>query len=87
MVHELKRMGARVTERRDGLLIEGPSELVGDELDGHNDYAVVAALVVAGLIARDKTIVTNRAEALRTSYSRFVSTFRDLGADISTAHA
>jgi 3-phosphoshikimate 1-carboxyvinyltransferase len=87
MVHELKRMGARVTERRDGLLIEGPSELVGDKLDGHNDYAVVAALVVAGLIARDKTIVTNRAEALRTSYSRFVSTFRDLGADISTIHA
>ena len=83
---ELRRMGARITEHRDGLRIEGPAELKGCKVDGHNDHAVVAALAAAGLVAKGKTIITNRAEALRTSYSRFVSTFRDLGADISSAH-
>jgi len=83
---ELRRMGAKVLERRDGLVIEGPSKLSGREVDAHADYAVAAALVVAGLVAEGGTRVRG-AEALQTSYSRFVSTFQDLGADVSYALA
>ncbi len=83
---ELRRMRAKVLEHSDGLLVQGPSKLKGCEVDSHNDYAVAAALVVAGLMADGKTTVKNGAEALRTSYSRFVSTFQALGASISYAH-
>jgi len=82
MAEELRQMGARVAERRDGMVIEGPTELKGGTVDGHEDCAVVAALAVLGLVAEGKTTIKNRAEALRTTYPRFVSTFRDLGGGI-----
>jgi len=85
IVRELKRMRAKVIERRDGLLVEGPTELRGGEVNGHNDHAVVTALAVAGLLASGEVRIKNRAEALQTSYSRFVSVFQGLGADMSYA--
>lgn len=85
MARELRRMHAKVAERRDGLLIEGPAKLKGCEVDGHDDYAVVSALVVAGLVAEGETKVRNRAEALQTSCSRFVSSFQELGAGVRYA--
>jgi len=85
MARELRRMGAKVLEHHDGLLIQGPAKLKGCEVDGHEDYAVVTALIVAGLLAEGETKVKNGATALRTSCSRFISTFQGLGADISYA--
>jgi 3-phosphoshikimate 1-carboxyvinyltransferase len=82
MAHELRHMRAKVVERRDGLLITGPTEFKGGEVNGHDDHAVVASLVVAGLLASGGVRIKNRAEALQTSYSRFVSVFQGLGADI-----
>ncbi|MEM2907959.1 MAG: hypothetical protein QXP65_01975 [Candidatus Hadarchaeales archaeon] len=82
---ELKRLGAKVVERRDGLLVAGPARLKGREVDGHDDYAITSALVVAGLVAEGETRVKGGAEALQTSYSRFVSTLQGLGADVSYA--
>jgi 3-phosphoshikimate 1-carboxyvinyltransferase len=82
MAHELRRMRAKVVERRDGLLITGPTEFKGGEVDGHDDHAVVASLVAAGLLASGELRIKNRAEALQTSYSRFVSVFQGVGADI-----
>ncbi len=81
----LRRMGAKLVERRDGLLVDGPAKLKGCEVDGCDDYAIVAALVVAGMLADGRTIIRNRAEALQTSCSRFVSTFQELGANIEYA--
>lgn len=83
MVRGLRRLGAKVSEHRDGMVVEGPARLRGRRVDGCEDYAVVAALAVLGLVAEGETVIKNRAEALHTSYSHFVSTFQDLGADIS----
>lgn len=85
MARGLRRIRARVVEHRDGLLIMGPTEFRGGEVDGNDDYAVVAALAVAGLLAAEEVKIKNRAEALQTSYSRFVSTFQELGANMSYA--
>ncbi len=82
MTHGLRRMGAKVIERRNGMTIHGPAELEGHTVDGRDDYAVVAALAALGLIAEGKTTIKNRAEALRTSYPGFITTFQNLGADI-----
>ena len=79
----LKRLGARVVERRDGLVLRAPATLRGKEVDGANDHAVVAAMLVAGLLAEGRTVVRNGAEALWTSYPRFVSSMQAVGADVS----
>jgi len=86
IANELRRMKARVLERNDGLLIQGPAKLRGCEVDDHNDYAVAAALVVAALISNGRTTIKNGAESLGTTYSRFITTFQALGADISYGH-
>jgi len=83
MTRELRRMRAKVVEHRDGLSVMGPTEFKGGEVDGHDDHAVVAALAVAGLLAAGEVRIKNRAEALQTSYSRFVSAFQELGANMS----
>ncbi|MFH1821881.1 MAG: hypothetical protein ABH852_05540 [Methanobacteriota archaeon] len=83
ITNELRRMRGRLLERSDGLLIQGPVKLKGREVDGHNDYAITAALAVAGLIADDKTTIKNAADSLSSTYSRFISTFQTLGAEIS----
>jgi 3-phosphoshikimate 1-carboxyvinyltransferase len=82
MARELRHMHAKVVEKRDGLLITAPAEFKGGEVNGHDDHAVVASLVVAGLLADGELRIKNRAEAVQTTYSRFVSIFQGLGADI-----
>lgn len=83
MAEGLERMGAKIEEKKDGLVIDGPAELEGAKVNGYEDDAVVAALGVAGLLAEGETIVKNRAETLRETYPRFVSTFQNLGAEMS----
>jgi len=82
IVHELKKMGARILDREDSVVIRGPCELTGGEVEGWNDHAVAAALAVAGLRANKKTVIKGGAEALGTSYSKFISTFKTLGANM-----
>jgi len=80
---ELRRMGAKVLEQEDGLIIQGPARLRGCKVDGHGDHLIAAALAVAGLAAEGKTVIKNGGDVLGTSYSRFLSTFQHIGADMS----
>lgn len=83
IANELQKMNVDTEEKENELIIEGPAELKGAEVNGWKDDAIVAALSAAGLIADEKTIVKNRAETLRESYPKFVSTFQNLGAKTS----
>ncbi|MEW6592294.1 MAG: hypothetical protein AB1305_01185 [Candidatus Hadarchaeota archaeon] len=78
---ELKKMGGKVLEEVDGLIVEGPAKFKGCEVDSHGDYMVVAALAVAGMFADGKTVVKG-AEATGTSYYRFTSSLREIGAEV-----
>lgn len=82
-VEGLEKMGADITEDDDGVTVEGPSNLSGEVVDGYNDVAIVSALGVAGLVAEGRTVIKNRAEALRQSYPQFVTIFKNLGAGMS----
>lgn len=81
MACELKKMGARVQEREEGLLIE-PSSLTGAPLESYSDHRVAMALCVAGLAAQGKTIVSG-AECIAKSYSGFYEDILGLGGKIS----
>ena len=77
---ELKKMGASIEERPDGLIVRR-SILKGAKLDGHKDHRIVMALAVAALKAQGVSII-NDADTVSASYPRFVEDLALLGANI-----
>jgi 3-phosphoshikimate 1-carboxyvinyltransferase len=71
----LRRLGARVEERPDGLRIEGGQRLSGATVSSHGDHRLAMMLAVAGAIAEGETVIRNPA-AVAVSYPRF---WEDLG--------
>ncbi len=79
MAVELSKMGAKIEERPDGLVIEG-GKLHGAEVSGYHDHRIVMALAVAGLEAGSTTIDT--AESVSISYPGFFREMASLGAEV-----
>jgi 3-phosphoshikimate 1-carboxyvinyltransferase len=82
MREELTRMGGRLTELEDGLVIEG-RPLHGAEVDGRGDHRVVMALAIAALGARDTTRIAG-AEAAAVTFPDFVELLQSLGGRVET---
>ncbi len=61
MAQELRKLGAEIEEREDGFRIDGPQNLTGAQVDGHDDHRIAMSLTVAGLIAAEGTVVTDAA--------------------------
>ena len=71
---ELRRLGAEVEERVDGLVVWGPQRLRGSVVSSHGDHRLAMMLGVAGALAQGETII-RRAGAIAVSYPWF---WRDL---------
>ncbi len=56
-VQELQKLGARIEERPDGFVVEGPARLRGARVESHGDHRLALALAVAGLVAQGETVV------------------------------
>lgn len=80
MAEELGRMGARVEEEKDGLVVEG-GDLKGTTVDGHSDHRVIMALAVAGLVADGETCV-KAADAVSITFPTFPDLMRKVGAHL-----
>jgi len=80
MATQLTRMGAKVTERPDGLEITGGTPLQGAELEAHDDHRIAMSLAIAALTAKGKTIIGG-AESASISYPDFVATLQRLCGD------
>ena len=76
-VKELSRLGARIEERPDGMVIHGVGRLVGARCRSHGDHRLAMALAVAGLLAEGETAVEG-AQAAQVSYPQFWQHLRDL---------
>ena len=70
MADGLRRLGADVETRGDGLVVRGPTRLVGATVDAHGDHRVAMALAVAGLAAEGETTVEGW-DAVSISYPTF----------------
>jgi 3-phosphoshikimate 1-carboxyvinyltransferase len=77
MATELNRMGARVSERPDGMEITGGHSLTGTEVDSHTDHRIAMSLAIAALNASGTTTI-HRAEAAAISYPDFTATLQHL---------
>lgn len=86
MARELNKLGARVTEEREGLTIEGVPRLKGGVVEGWNDHRVVMSLAVAA-IACDGPVTIEGDGAVKKSYPHFFEDYRSLGGAVTRREA
>jgi 3-phosphoshikimate 1-carboxyvinyltransferase len=77
---ELGKMGAKIEEREDGLIIHRAA-LRGATLDAHADHRMALSLSVAALAAEGESTVEG-VEAIEKTYATFADDFRICGAKI-----
>jgi 3-phosphoshikimate 1-carboxyvinyltransferase len=70
LVTNLRRMGAQVDEREDGLKIPGGQSLHGAEIDSFGDHRIAMAFAIAALRADGETMIRG-AESAAISYPTF----------------
>ncbi len=81
MVTELRKMGADIDERRDGVVIHGGKKLTGDVVNGWCDHRIIMALSVAALKANSDTTIEG-AEHVDVTFPEFKDVMSGLGARI-----
>jgi 3-phosphoshikimate 1-carboxyvinyltransferase len=59
----LRALGARIEERDDGLVIDGPTPLRGAEVPSFHDHRIAMSMAVAGLVATGNTTVGDASSA------------------------
>jgi len=69
-VRELSRLGARVEELPDGMVIYGGRSLRGAEVETYSDHRLAMSLAIAGLVAKGDTKIAN-AQVAQMSYPAF----------------
>ncbi len=79
LAENLKRMGATVEERPDGLRVAGrdSGKLHGAEIEPHGDHRIAMAFAVAGLAAEGETTIRD-ADCAGVSYPSFFCELRRL---------
>jgi 3-phosphoshikimate 1-carboxyvinyltransferase len=76
----LRKMGAEVDERSDGLRIPGRQKLHGAEVDSFGDHRIAMAFAVAALRAEGETLIDG-ADAAGVSYPAFFDDLRSITSD------
>ena len=70
MARQLKKFGANIIEKEDGLIITGESKFYSAEVDSETDHRVSMSLAIASLLAKGSTKIA-RSEASKVSYPTF----------------
>lgn len=78
-VRELSKMGARLEELPDGLVIHGGRKLKGARCSSDGDHRIAMAMAIAGLAATGETVVEG-AEWVETSCPGFQDLLRSVAA-------
>ena len=78
--NELTKMGGKVEELEDGLIIHG-NKLTGAEVHGYDDHRMVMALALAAMNSDGITQI-DTAESINVTYPSFIEDFINLGAEI-----
>jgi 3-phosphoshikimate 1-carboxyvinyltransferase len=77
VVRELKKMGAEIEEKSDGIVIHGACKLNGDcEVETYHDHRLAMSFYVAGLVC-EKEIAINGFEWVNISFPNFLSLWQN----------
>lgn len=78
MADGITRLGGKVQQTDDGLVIDGVETLHGGEVNGYNDHRIVMAFAIAALKADGCVSITD-AHSIRKSYPDFFIDYNRLG--------
>ena len=77
MARQLKKFGANILEKEDGLVITGNSNFNSAEVDSETDHRVSMSLAIASLLAKGSSKIA-RSEASKVSYPTFWDDLEEL---------
>ncbi|MFA6308750.1 MAG: 3-phosphoshikimate 1-carboxyvinyltransferase [Clostridia bacterium] len=77
LVAELLKMGAKVRETEDGMVIEGGKSLKGTIIETYGDYSIAMSMSIAGLIAEGETMI-RKSQILDLAYPEFQTVLNKL---------
>lgn len=81
MKDELTKLGAKIEEKPDGMVITGVDKLNGGVVDSHNDHRVAMAIAMAALKATGDIKILNAA-CVSKSYPNFWEIFESIGGNV-----
>ncbi len=81
LCRELKIIGATVSEKPDGFIIDGGENLRGGRVEPHGDHRLAMALTVAGLNAQRPVSVVDP-DIISESFPEFYTIMEGLGANL-----
>jgi len=74
---ELNKMGAKIEEKKDGLIIHGKTFLKGAQVESYGDHRIAMTLAIAGLIAEGETLIKD-VECVDTSFPGFLELLQSI---------
>ena len=81
LARELQKIGIKVTEKDDGLILGPPDKLKGAKLNSEDDHRLFMAFCIVGMFVGD--CVISDPESVDVSYPSFVSDMNSVGAKIT----
>ena len=77
---ELVKLGIKIEEKEDGLILESTESLIGAELNSENDHRLFMAFCIAGMYVGNCTVTDP--ESVQVSYPNFIEEMNGIGAKI-----
>ena len=80
LARELSKLGIKVVEKNDGLILRNTGSLTGGNLNSENDHRLFMAFCIAGMYVDNCTI--SDPESVEISYPNFISEMKRIGCKI-----
>jgi len=80
LARELTKLGIKVVEKKDGLILNNSDNLTGTDLNPENDHRLFMAFCIAGMYVGNCTI--SDPESVEISYPNFISEMKRIGCKI-----
>ncbi len=82
LAHELAKIGIKVQENEDGLILDAPENPKGAELDSSDDHRLFMAFCIAGMFVGNCSV--SDPQSVDVSYPTFIEDMNMIGAKILT---
>ena len=81
LARELAKLGIKVVEKKDGLVLKNPKNLIGADLNSENDHRLFMAFCIAGMYVGNCSV--SHPESVKISYPDFIQEMKRIGCKIS----
>jgi len=81
LARELTKLGIKVVEKKDGLVLKNSKNLIGADLNSENDHRLFMAFCIAGMYVGNCSV--SHPESVKISYPDFIQEMKRIGCKIS----